>query len=81
MYKRDSDRRNAIKPAPLKQDTKTCFMCPEKNNLTKCLSCNIYFCKKCIEKQCLVCQKLIEIRNVELVKVKYNRKLCFCTIL
>ena len=81
MYSRDSDRRNAIKPAPLKIDTKTCFMCPEKNNLNNCDVCKIYFCTKCAYNECLICNNKLEIRNSNLVKVKYPKKFNFCIIL
>ena len=80
MYRRDSDRRNAIKPAPLKIKKTSCFMCSEMYSLNECKSCKIYFCNKCAEDECLVCYKTIEIRNSELVKVKTN-KICFCNIL
>lgn len=81
MFNRDTERRNAIKPAPFKVQENTCFMCPEKNNLSYCDKCRVYFCTKCINNECLLCNKNLEIRNASLVKVKYPKKFNFCYIL
>ena len=76
MFKRSSSRRNAIHPMPLNNNESKCISCSINKNLLECKFCKIYLCKSCTDKECIVCNKKIEIRNPGMVEVKLNKYIC-----